>query len=90
VKLTIELSDKQHKKLEALAASRTKMSGGKTQYTPALCIQGFIDACVTDGGGWMTPNQAAVKYEADKKAKQAKKKPVKKTPPGSRDDGRVW
>jgi hypothetical protein len=68
MKLTIELTDKEMAKLQALADWRTEMSNGKVKYTPEKCIKGFIDSCQTGPSGWEPPDKTAQKFEAKKRA----------------------
>lgn len=91
MKLTIELTDEEFAKLNKLADSRTKMSQGKTQYTPETCLRSFIRNCVTDGGGWISPSLAAARHQTKKASEDSvetsKKKTTKSRPS---DDGKVW
>lgn len=89
-KLTINLSDARWEKLQALVQSRTDISKGKIKYTPQKCIEGFIDGCVTDGGGWEPPNVTATRHEKEKREKAAAEEAKKKPEQRSSNDGRVW
>lgn len=66
MKLTIELTDEEMTRLQALIDWRTKLSKGKVKYTPDRCIKSFINSCQT-GSGWIHPERAARQYEAKKR-----------------------
>lgn len=53
MKLTINLTDEEYEKLQALAKARKK--------TPEDCLRGFIRACQPHGGGWTPPGQGEQK-----------------------------
>ena len=55
-RLTIELSDPEWERLQALAQTRSRDT--KQTLTAQDCIRDFIRTCVPDGGTWAHPEKA--------------------------------
>lgn len=71
VEVRFVLTKAEKEKLDKLADWRTKQSKGRKNYTPEMCIRGFIQSCITGPSGWEAPEVTAQKYEQEKRAKAA-------------------
>lgn len=56
--ITIELTDDEWARLQALAEERTQQAAktrNKRRFTPEDCLVEFVRACQPDGSGWRAP-----------------------------------